>query len=189
MGFLDKARRLAEQVKDKAEDALQDVRARQAGKADTGPSEPAGPVTSRPQDPRLGTPYTPGMLGRPGWREKGLDDPAAVLPIGARDSIGVPRSTKSTILEEPFGMGRRWTAEGRSVGLYYQLYPEHRSWQAPGGLAPLTGMERASTASLDDGRALVFFASEETWVVLEMSGLDDAARMVLVTAVADQVAG
>ncbi|HJV09757.1 MAG TPA: hypothetical protein VJ653_08745, partial [Acidimicrobiales bacterium] len=140
MGFLDRAKKLAEQAKNVAEQAkevaegaLSDARAKAESRSTPAPAA----------DPRMGTSYVPGMLGRPGWREKGLTDPAAVLPIDERDRAGVPHSTKSEIVEEPFGMGRRWRAGERAVGLYYRLYPEHRSWEPPGGRTPVPGVDGA----------------------------------------------
>ena len=72
MGFLDKAKQVAEQAKqladqakELAEDKLQD--------ASTQPAQPSAAPGGG--DDRLGTPYVPGMLGRPGWREQGLIDP------------------------------------------------------------------------------------------------------------------
>jgi hypothetical protein len=189
MGFLDKAKKLAgqakelaEQAKDAAEGALAEAKERkQQAEAESAASSGTG-------ESQFGTPYTEGMLGRPGWREQGLPDPAALLPIAERDRVGVPRSTKSVILEEPFGMGRRWSSGERSAALFYQLYDEHRSWQPPGGTAPFADVAIASTAALDDGRSLVFLSRDDRRVVLEVNGLDDAARATLARAVADQLA-
>lgn len=185
MGFLDRAKKLAEQAKEMAEQAtkaaegaLGDARGRAGG----GGTAPA-PAT----DPRMGTSYVPGMLGRPGWREQGLTDPAAVLPIAERDRAGVPHSTKSQVLEEEFGMGRRWVAGGSAVGLYYRLYPEHRGWEPPGGRTPVEGIPGGWQASLPDGRALVFLAGGGAEVVLETRGIDDSARSDLAYAVARQL--
>lgn len=186
MGFLDRAKKLAEQAKEMAEQAtkaaegaLGDARAR-AGGGGSGPAPAA--------DLRMGTSYVPGMLGRPGWREKGLTDPAAVLAIADRDRAGVPHSTKSEILEEPFGMGRRWVAGGAAVGLYYRLYPEQRDWEPPGGRTPVEGIAGAWQASLPDGRALAFLPGAGAEVVLETKGIDDSGRSDLVYAVARQLA-
>jgi len=178
VGFLDRAKQLAEQAKAKAEAALAEARSRAA----------SSPPASAPadDDPRFGTPYVPGMLGRPGWREQGLVDPAAVLPVDERDRAGIPPSTRSEIVEEPFGMGRRWSSGGASVGLYYQLYPEHQSWTPPGGTGPYS-LPGASIASLPDGRSLVFLGSGDRRAVLEASGLDGAAEAALARAVADQL--
>ena len=191
MGFLDRAKKLAEQAKNVAEQAkevaegaLSEARAK-AESAGAGGGAASAPAA----DPRMGTSYVPGMLGRPGWREQGLTDPAAVLPIDDRDRAGVPHSTKSEIVEEPFGMGRRWRAGGRSVGLFYRLYPEHRSWEPPGGRTPVPGMDDAWQASLPDGSALVFLAGAGTEVVLETDGLDDSSRSALANAVARQLTG
>jgi hypothetical protein len=137
-------------------------------------------------DPRLGTPYVPGMLRREGWRERGLTDPAAVLPIGARDRAGIPHSTKSEIVEEPFGMGRRWSAGSRSAALFYQLHPEQESWQPDGGTTPVDDVRGATTSTLPDGRSLVFVAAKQR-VVLETAGLDESDRHDLVLTVADHV--
>src|SRR3954469_10643475 len=141
MGFLDRAKKLAEQAKDMAEGAMNEVKTRTDQTGDgssTSAAAPAPSSSSAPAGPaEFGTAYVPGMLGRPGWREQGLTDPAAVLPIAERDRVGVPHTTRSEIVEEPFGMGRRWTAGERSVGLFYQLYPEHRSWAPPGGATPV----------------------------------------------------
>ena len=192
MGFLDRAKKLAEQAKvvadqarDAAEAALEDARARSATSG-SGPGGGGG-TTPAPADPRMGTSYVPGMLGRPGWREQGFTDPAAVLPIADRDRAGVPHTTRSEVLEEPFGMGRRWVAGERAVGLYYQLYPEHVAWQPPGGASPVGGIEGASQATLSDGRALVFLGRGDRRVVLETNGIDDSARSDLVHAVSAQL--
>lgn len=186
MGFLDRAKKLAEQAKEMAEQAtkaaegaLGEARARAGG----GGNAPA-PAT----DARMGTPYVEGMLGRPGWRERRLADPAAVLPIADRDRAGVPHTTKSQVLEEEFGMGRRWVAGGAAVGLYYRLYPEHRDWEPPGGRIPVEGIADGWQASLPDGRALAFLPGAGAEVVLETRGIDDGARSDLVYAVARQLA-
>jgi hypothetical protein len=135
----------------------------------------------------MGTPYVPGMLGRPGWREKGLTDPAALLPIDERDRAGVPRSTKSEIVEEPFGMGRRWSTADRSAALFYQLYPEQKSWEPPGGTTPLPDVGGGTTATLPDGRALVFIGSSNERVVLETTGIDPNEQLTLARAVASHL--
>ncbi len=193
MGFLDRAKKLAEQAKgvadqarEAAEDALQEARARSAPSG--GEPRDGGVHTPVAADPRMGTSYVPGMLGRPGWREQGLTDPAAVLPIADRDRAGVPHTTRSEVLEEPFGMGRRWTAGERFVGLYYQLYPEHLAWQPPGGLSPVATIAGASQASLSDGRALMFLVEGDRRVVLETNGIDDSTRSDLAFAAAAQLA-
>src|SRR5215470_10007433 len=92
MSLLDKAKKFATQAKELAEDAMAKAKEQQES------SDASTAAASSTPDPRLGTPYVPGMLGRPGWREKGLTDPAAVLPIDERDRAGVPRSTKSEIV-------------------------------------------------------------------------------------------
>ena len=176
MGFLDRAKKLAEQAKDMAEDALADVKTKTASTgappAASSPS-PAPAAPPRPAgEPQFGTAYVPGMLGRPGWREQGLTDPAAILPIDERDRAGVPRSTRSEIVEEPYGMGRRWTSGGRSVGLFYQLYPEHRGAQ-PG--------------AVPGGRTIVPLGGDPA-AVLEVSGIDDATRDALAQTATDQLA-
>jgi hypothetical protein len=183
MGFLDRAKKLAEQAKDKAEEALAEVKTR-VPSSDTTTGGQVPPLTA---DPRLGTPYVPGMLGKPGWRERGLTDPAAVLPVAERDRAGVPHSTRSDIVEEPFGMGRRWSSGGRSAGLFYQLEPEHLGWEPPLGRAPFATVPGAMEAKLPDGRSLVFLGGGDRRVVLELSGLDDAAAA-LALAVNEQLA-
>ena len=202
MGFLDRAKKLAEQArevaeqaKEVAEGALNAARARSessgagAGGGDGGGGGGGGGgSTAVATDPRMGTSYVPGMLGRPGWREQGLTDPAAVLPIADRDRAGVPHTTKSEIVEEPFGMGRRWTAGGNSVGLYYQLHPDHLAWEPPAGRSPVAGIDGASQATLPDGRALLFLSHDDRRVVLESKGIDDSARSQLAFAVAAQLA-
>jgi hypothetical protein len=190
VGFLDRAKKLAEQAKsvaeqakEVAEGALSEARAKAESSGGGGDARSTAAV-----DPRMGTSYVPGMLGRPGWREQGLTDPAAVLPIDDRDRAGVPHSTKSEIVEEPFGMGRRWRAGGRAVGLYYRLHPEHRSWEPPGGRTPVPGLEGAWQASLPGGSALVFLAGAGAEVVLETEGIDDSTRSDLANAVSRQLA-
>ena len=195
MGFLDRAKKLAEQAKEMAEQAtkaaegaLGEARARSGGSggdAGSGGSPPPPPAA----DPRMGTSYVPGMLGRPGWREKGLTDPAAVLPIAERDRAGVPHTTKSEIVEELFGMGRRWSADGTAIGVFYRLHPDHQGWEPPGGGTPFEGIDGAWEAKLADGRALVFLRGSDADVVLETDGIDDSARSDLAQAVARQLAG
>ncbi|HEX2192808.1 MAG TPA: hypothetical protein VHH09_06400 [Acidimicrobiales bacterium] len=183
MGFLDKAKKLVDQAKDKAEEALTEVKSR-VPSADVGTSERSAPI---PTDARVGTPYVPGMLGKPGWRERGLTDPAALLPVADRDRAGIPHSTRSEILEEPFGMGRRWSSGGRSAGLFYQLDPEHLAWEPPLGRTPSATVPDAMEAKLPDGRTLLFLGHGDRRVVLELSGLDDAAPS-LARAVEQQLA-
>ena len=84
-------------------------------------------------------------------------------------------------------MGRRWTAGARSVGLYYQLYPEHVAWQPPGGASPVAGINGASQATLADGRTLVFLVEGHRRVVLETTGIDESARSDLAFAVSAQL--
>ncbi|MGH9265652.1 MAG: hypothetical protein ACRD1D_13270 [Acidimicrobiales bacterium] len=197
MGFLDRAKKLAEQAKgvaeqarEAAEGALQEARARAGspGEGDSGGGGGGGwQSSSVATDPRMGTAYVPGMLGRAGWREQGLTDPAAVLPIDERDRAGVAHTTRSEIVDEPYGMGRRWTAGEKSVGLLYQLYPEQQAWEPPGGRSPVTGMAGASQATLPDGRSLVFLGGGGTQVVFESRGIDDAARSDLIHVVAGQL--
>jgi len=184
MGFLDRAKKLAEQAKDKAEEALAEARSR--AETLTSSRSTSAPAGDTDRDPRWGTPYVPGMLGRPGWRERGLTDPAAVLPIAERDRVGVPHTTKSEVVEEPFGMGRRWSAGGRAVGLFYQLYPEQQGWEPPAGRVP-GALAGSWATTLPDGRALVFLGHGDQRVVLEASGLDDDARDALARAAADQL--
>jgi hypothetical protein len=181
MGFLDRAKKLADQAREKAEDALAEARSRAESMTSKGSSGGASQATGGDRDPRWGTPYVPGMLGRPGWRERGLTDPAAVLPIAERDAAGVPHTTKSEVVEEPYGMGRRWSAGGRVVGLFYQLYPEQRAWDPPAG----RGAD--ATAKLPDGRSLVFIGAGDHPVVLEAGGLDDATVAALARSVADHL--
>jgi hypothetical protein len=191
MGFLDRAKKLADQAREKAEDALAEAKSRaESLKSSSGStSTSAGSSAAEgDRDPRWGTPYVPGMLGRAGWREQGLTDPAAVLPIADRDAAGVPHTTKSEVVEEPFGMGRRWTAGERSVGLYYQLYPDQQAWDPPGGKAPYS-LPGASIAALDDGRSVIFLAAGDRRVVLEARGLDGAAEAALARSASDHLDG
>ena len=155
MGFLDKAKKLAEQAKGMAEDALAE---RRASQAEHGAAGTAGATDSGV----FGTAYVPGMLGRPGWRERGLVDPAALLPIEERDRAGIPRSTKSEIVEEPYGMGRRWSSSDRSAGVFYQLHPDHQTWQPTAG------------GDLGDGRTVHVIGGGEAPVVLELRGFDES---------------
>ncbi len=177
MGFLDKAKKLAEQAKGLAEGALSEMQNRNDEHAAPGAAN-ASPAQNGAS--QFGTPYVEGMLGRPGWRAHDLADPAAVLPIKARDNVGIPHSTKSEIVEEPFGMGRRWTSGGKSAGLFYRLHPDHAAWEPPAGRTALADVPGATVAALDDGRSLVFIGD----AVLEVSGLDDDGRSALATVVA-----
>jgi hypothetical protein len=186
----DQAKKLAEQATSKASDALSDASSRMAQSSRTTsapPTAPGGGASGSGGAPEYGTPYVPGMLGRPGWRERGLTDPAALLPIRERDHAGVPHTTKSKIIEEPFGMGRRWTSAGRSAALFYQLYPEHKAWEPPGGRAPFSGVAGASMATLNDGRTLVFLGAGGQSVVLELTGIDDPVRADLARTVAERL--
>ncbi len=206
VGFLDRAKKLRDQAKEAADQAMK-LAEQMTAKASDALSEASnqstttagapGPISAPPAAggvvagqsgaTEYGTPYVPGMLGRPGWREQGLTDPAAILPIKVRDQVGVPHTTKSQILEEPFGMGRRWSSGARSTALFYQLYPEHRAWEPPGGRAPLSEVYGASAASLPDGRSLVFLAGGGHSVVLEVAGLEDQARAALARTVAERL--
>ena len=169
---------MADQAREVAEEAISEAKTRSGS---TGPTAVAA-------DPRMGTSYVPGMLGRPGWREQGLTDPAALLPIAERDRAGVPHTTRSEIVDEPFGMGRRWTAGDNSVGLYYQLYPEQVAWEPPGGRSPVGSIDGAAQVTLPDGRALIFLVHGDRRVVMETSGIDDVTRSDLGYAVAAQLA-
>lgn len=184
MGLLDRAKKLADQAKD----ALSEVKAMTGSPPPGGASSPGAPPPPRNAGSGLGTPYVPGMLGRPGWRERGLVDPAAVLPISERDRAGVPRCTKSEIVEEPFGMGRRWSSSGRSAGLFYQLYPEQEAWQPPQGTAPFDAVSGATTATVAEGRSLVFLDRGGKRVVLEYAGLDDSVGAELARSVVEHLA-
>lgn len=187
MGFLDRAKKLADQAREKAEEALAEAKSRaESMKVSTGSgggssASSQATATAGDGDPRWGTAYVPGMLGRPGWRERGLTDPAAVLPIADRDRVGVSHTTKSEIVEEPFGMGRRWSAGERAVGLFYQLYPEQLAWEPPGGKAG------SSPVALGDGRSLVFLGAGTHPVVLETRGLDAADQAAVARAVTEQL--
>lgn len=157
MGFLDRAKKLAEQAMTELKEQTAKARHPSPTGAGAGGAPPAA-------DPRFGTPYREGMLGRPGWREHDLIDPAAILPVKARDGAGIPHSTKSEIVAEPYGVGRRWTSGRRAAGLFYRLDPDHRAW---------------TSSTLEDGRSLVFLDD----VVLEVKGLDEGAVADLTTAV------
>lgn len=195
MGWLDRAKKLAEQAKDiaevakdRAEEAIADAKARtEAPPASSG--ESAGSAApGRPADERMGTPYVPGMLGTRGWREQGLPDPAAVLPIDDRDRAGIPHSTRSEIVQEPYGVGRRWTSGGRSAALFYRLSDQHRAWQPPAAAAPDPALGGVPAVSLDDGRTLVLPAGGPAPVVIELQGLDAGPRTDLVAAVQAKLA-
>lgn len=202
MGWLDRAKKLAEQAKDlaevakdraegakdRAEGAIADAKARTEAPRGS-PGEPAGgAATGGPADERMGTPYVPGMLGTRGWREQGLPDPAAVLPIDDRDRAGIPHSTRSEIVQEPYGVGRRWTSGGRSAALFYRLSDQHRAWQPPAAAAPDPALGGVPAVSLDDGRTLVLPEGGPAPVVIELQGLDAGPRTDLVAAVQAKLA-
>lgn len=186
MGWLDRAKKLAEQAKelaeqakDKAEEAVAEARARSASTGSGGGSNGGG----RPPDERMGTPYVPGMLGIRGWREQGLPDPAAVLPIDDRDRAGIPHSTRSEIVEEPYGAGRRWTSGERSAGLFYRLSDAPLAWKPPAGSEPDPVPGGSMAVTLEDGRTLVLPEGGPAPVVVELKGLDAGPRADLVAAV------
>lgn len=164
MGFLDRAKKLADQAREKAEDALAEAKSRAetmvASRGWSSGSAPGAPAGEAERDPRWGTPYVPGMLGRPGWREQGLTDPAGVLRVQARERVGIPHTVKSEIVEEPYGMGRRWSSGGLAVGLFHQLYPEQRAFAAGG------------ETSYQE-RTLTFLGEGDRRVVLETTGLGE----------------
>jgi hypothetical protein len=195
MGWLDRAKKLAEQAKDiaevakdRAEEAIADAKARtEAQRAPSGGSGGSA-ASARPADERLGTPYVPGMLGVRAWREEGLPDPAAVLPIDDRDRAGIPHSTKSEIVQEPYGVGRRWTSGGRSAALFYRLSDQHLAWQPPAGAAPDPALGGVPAVTLDDGRTLVLPEGGPAPVVIELQGLDAGPRTHLVAAVREKLA-
>jgi hypothetical protein len=190
VGFLDRAKKLAEQ-------AMAEVKARTAqddaatpapsgSAAGSAPPPPPPPTSSGPSE--MGTPYMPGMLGRPGWRERGLVDPAAILPIDDRDRVGVPHTVKSEIVETAFGMGRRWSTGDRSLGLFYQLYPEHEQWLPSGGTFTGAGVPGARVAKVAGGTDLVFLGEGDRRVVLEAKGFDETTRDALARVVTTQLA-
>ena len=154
MGFLDKAKKLAEQAKGMADDVLAERREHQAAAQQAAPSAAGAGA--------FGTPYLPGMLGRPGWRERGLDDPATILPIDERDRVGIQRSTRSEIAEEPYGMGRRWTSGDKSAGVFYQLHPDQQAWQSPAG------------GDVGGGRTVTVLGGGEVPVAIELRGFDES---------------
>ena len=83
-------------------------------------------------------------------------------------------------------MGRRWSSGDRSAALFYQLYPEHQSWEPPGGTDP-AGDLGGVHATLPDGRSLVFLGSGDAPVVLELRGLPQGEQSNIARAVAAQL--
>ena len=84
-------------------------------------------------------------------------------------------------------MGRRWSTGERSAALFYQLYPEQEAWEPPGGTAPLPEVGGGTTATLPDGRALVFLGAKKQRVVLEMTGIDASEQATLARTVASRL--
>ena len=189
MGWLDKAKKLAGQAMEKAEEAVAEAKSRAQTVTGSGGSGPSSAPAAGGGDPLFGTPYVPGMLGRAGWRESGLEDPAALLPIRDRDRAGVPHTVHSEIVEEPFGMGRRWTAGQRAAGLFHRIHPDQRAWEPPGGRSPYGAVpgSGATVATLDDGRTLIFLGHDAAPVVLELRGIDEGNSAALARSVVSQL--
>ena len=90
--------------------------------------------------------------------------------------------------------GRQVMADGarageRSAALFYQLYPEQEAWTPPGGTSPLPDVGGSTTATLDDGSALVFLGSGKHRVVLETKGIDASEQLTLARSVDAHVNG
>jgi hypothetical protein len=178
MGFLDRAKKLAEQAKDLATEAVEKARAQSSSSdAADGDGAPAS-------DPAFGTPA--GAIGD-AWKNLGLPDPAAVLPAADRDRHGIPSSTKSVVVREAYGVGRRWVNGEKSAGLFWLIDPDAPPsaasgtgdrWSAdrPADASDVSGVgDAAYVADLGDGHRGVFVREGSVACVVEVAGLDDDA--------------
>jgi hypothetical protein len=188
MGFLDRAKKLAHQAKDFADDQVE--QRRQQSKNPTPdastaspPSAPAagGPTTT--DGPKVAKPPgTPaGPLGEK-WKALGLPDPAGVVPPRARQGAGVHRSTHSEVLEAPYGVGRRWTAEGKSIGVFWLIDGSVKD--AAGTVGRFDALKSAEANDVPDigdaayfdklegGRHGVFVKAGGRAVVVEVGGIE-----------------
>jgi hypothetical protein len=209
MGFLDKAKKFAEQAKDMATDAMEKVKEQQAQQAQQKADQAAGAAgaTSTPASPTatstsasaaaggngFGTPA--GELGER-WKSIGLTDPAGFLPAKERAKYGVPASTKSTVVSERWGIGRRWTAGDKSVALLYLIDPADPATRAE-QTAERWGNVRTETAvdvpdvgdgafitDIRDGKRGVFARAGRVGYVVEFVGIGDDAAIALARAAA-----
>jgi hypothetical protein len=180
MGFLDRAKKLAEQARDMATDAVEKVKEQQQQRAANRPEEAAAPGGSQ-----YGTPAGP--LGER-WKSIGLMDPAGFLPPYERDKYGIPKSTKSAVVSERWGIGRRWTAGDKSVALLYLIDPADPATSARqtaerwGNVRTATAVDVAGVGDgafitdIRDGKRGVFARAGNIGYVVEFVGIpDDAA--------------
>jgi hypothetical protein len=195
VGFLDRAKKLAEQAKEMANEAVDKVKEQQAASkaSSSAPASSGSSSSSAPGSAGYGTPA--GEVGER-WKSLGLADPAGVLPPKTRAAHGIPTSTKSAVVAEAWGVGRRWSAGDRSVGLLYLI-----DSGSPPASADATGErwtaarpadaetvadvgDGAYAAPAGDGREGVYVRAGAIGFVVEFAGIDraDAAAMARVAA-------
>jgi hypothetical protein len=203
MGLLDRAKKLAQQAKDLAGDAIDRTTSPQPSPG--GYEQPPGaPPTAAP--PPGAAASAPVVFGTPAgpvgesWKRLGLLDPAGVLKATERDRAGVPKSTKSEVVMEPYGVGRRWSAGGRAIGFFWLIDnaappPDAAAtamqWAAlrgPEGVdVPGVG-DRAYIRDAGGGRRGVFVRAAGKGFMVEVTGLPDEAAVDLAKAAAAEAA-
>jgi hypothetical protein len=202
MGFLDRAKKLAEQAKEIAGDAVEkakEMRAERQGQSTAPPTWTSA------------TPYESGAFGAPAggvaapvtdlrvrWVWLNLPDPAAVLKSGERARFGIPTSTKSDVVQESYGVGRRWNTGSSSIALLWMVDDDHPSdatatglrWQdlRPAAAVDTPGVgDGAYLADAGGGRRAAFVRCRGVGFVVEGAGLADDIILDLARGAADEV--
>jgi hypothetical protein len=190
MGLLDKAKKLAQQARDLAGDTME--RTRQATDRDS-----EAPARTPSGSGEFGTPAGP--LGEQ-WKRLGLADPAAMVKLVERERVGVAGSTKSVVVQESYGVGRRWSADGKSIGFLWLIdatSPPADSratgahWQAlrDPGAADVGGLAGDGyVKDAGEGRRGVFVRAGDMGFVVEVSGLGDDVAVDLARGAAREAA-
>ena len=199
MGFLDRVKKVAQQAKDFAEDQIEQRQQQQAS-SDAAPVSAGGGGSDGGGGGGDGGGGGPVVFGTPAgelgekWKAVGLSDPAGVVPPKARDVAGVPKSTKSAVVSESYGIGRRWTAGNKSIGVFWLIDPANPPAEPTGTGARFDALrtgeakdvpdigEGAYVLDLGSGRHGVFVKNNGIAVVVEVAGIPREAAMQLAQA-------
>ncbi len=197
MGFLDRAKKLAQQAKGFAEDQVEKRRDHDEAAPDAPPPADTGGPRSEPRAPKpFGTPS--GALGER-WKSLDLGDPAGVVPPKARAAAGVPTSTLSEVVKERYGIGRRWSAEGKAIGVLWLIDPDNQPDDASATgerFATLRDAQAEEVAGIGDGayvarlgdaREGVFVTLGGRGVVIEVSGIPRETAIELATTATENI--
>src|SRR6266508_637684 len=194
MGFLDRAKKLAQQAKEFAGDQIEQRRQPQGTQTEGESPQPGAPTAPTGEAKQPKPPGTPaGELGER-WKKLDLPDPAGVVPPKVRQGAGVPRSTHSEVVSEPYGIARRWTDEGKSIGVFWLIDPDAQPSTAEATSArfdALRGEGAEDVPGIGDGayitdlgndRRGVFVRAQDRGLVVEVAGSDHEAAVELAQA-------